>query len=314
MSQAHHDRPFLQLPPSEPFWRSKEFTRFASIAGVAIFALLLFAYFGLRQDESARREEDAAKANWPPLSTEERAARLAAQGTLFEGALREAPVAQGFEQSGGYQKMLDSLKRIRPEQVAERAQLTLDWTSLTTDPDPWRGDYMRMRGLVADIWAERLESPVFEHEDVWRGILTDAEGDNGVVFDFLERPPNAERLRREAVDIEGIFYRNVVYTAENGTQRTAPWLLAKNLNVVPAASESAYKATLADNTLLILALLAFAVLAGRVLISATRSRRRAPATLAPPQSIREVLEANRRRAGIRPPSRTPPAAKGEQRL
>jgi hypothetical protein len=314
MSQAHHDRPFLQPPPDEPFWRSKEFSRFAGLAGLAIFALLLFAYFGLRQAESARRDQEAASASWPPLSTEERAARLAAQGTLFEGALREAPVAQGFEQSSGYGKMLDSLKRIRPEQVAERAKLRLDWTSVTTDPDPWRGEYVRVRGIVADVWAERLESPVFEHKDVWRGMLTDADGDNGVVFDFLERPANADALRREAVDLEGIYYRNVAYTAENGTQRTAPWILAKNLSVVPAATESAYKATLADNTLLILALLAFAVLGGRVLLSATRSRRRAPATLAPPQSIREVLEANRRRAGIRPPSRsTPSEPKGEQR-
>lgn len=313
MSQAHHDRPFLQPPPSEPFWRSKEFSRFAALAGVAIFALLLFAYFGLRQSESARREQEASSATWPPLSTEERAARIAAQGTLFEGALREPPVAQGFEQSSGYAKMLDSLKRIRPEQVAERATLRLDWNSLATDPDPWRGEYMRVRGIVADIWAERLESPVFEHTDVWRGMLTDADGDEGVVFDFLERPANADALRREAVDLEGIFYRNVAYTAENGTQRTAPWLLAKNLSVVPAAAESAYKATLADNALLILAVLAFAVFGGRVLVSATRSRRRAPATIAPPQSIREVLEANRRRAGIRPPSRTTSAAKGEQR-
>jgi hypothetical protein len=311
MSQSHHDRPFLQPPPSEPFWRSKEFARFASLAGIAILALLLFAYFGLRQSESVRRAEEAAKANWPPLTSEERAARIAAQGTLFEGALREPAVARGFEQTSGYGKMLDSLKRIRPEQVAERAKLRLDWSSLTTDPDPWRGEYVRVRGIVAEVWAERLESPVFEHKDVWRGMLTDADGDNGVVFDLLERPSNADALRREAVDLEGIYARNVAYTAENGTERTAPWILAKNLSVVPAAAESAYKASLADNTLLILALLAFAVLAGRVLFSAARSRRRAAATIASPQTIREVLEANRRRAGIRPPSRSPSSTKGE---
>jgi len=313
MSQSHHDRPFLQPPPSEPFWRSKEFARFASLAGVAIFALLLFAYFGLRQSEAVRREEEVAKASWPPLSSEERAARLARQPAIFEGALRDPPIAQGFEQTSGYMKLLDTLMRLPSDQVSERAKLTLDWTTLTTDPEPWRGQFLRARGIVADIWAERLKSPSFEHTDVWRGLLTDADGDNGIVFAFLELPSNAERLGREAVELEGVYFRNVTYTAENGALRTAPWLLAKNLVVVPAAAESAYKATLADNTLLILALLAFAVLAGRVLFSAARSRRRATATIAPPQTIREVLEANRRRAGIRPTSRTPSETKVERR-
>jgi hypothetical protein len=71
---------------------------------------------------------------------------------------------------------------------------------------------------------------------------------------------------------------------------------------VPSAAETSYKATLADNTLLIIALLAFAVLAARVLFSSLRKKRRAVVPAAAPQSIRDVLEANRRKAGIRPSS------------
>jgi len=80
-----------------------------------------------------------------------------------------------------------------------------------------------------------------------------------------------------------------------------PWILVKSIALVPSAAETSYKATLADNTLLIIALLAFAVLAARVLFSSLRKKRRA-APAAAPQSIRDVLEANRRKAGIRPSS------------
>jgi hypothetical protein len=298
----HLERAFLRPSEPEPFWKTKEFGRFAALAGVALFSLLLFAYFGLRQAEQAERDAELAKAAWPALTAVERQARLDAQTNLFEGALRDSQSGQGFVQTPGYLKLLDSLKRYKPEDVSQRAQRTLDYTTLVTDPEPWRGEFVRMRGLVGGMWAERLPGPIFEHKDVWRGLLTDGEGDNGVMFDILERPENADSLHRQAVDVEAVYYRNVAYTAENGESRTVPWILVKSIALVPSAAETSYKATLADNTLLIIALLAFAVLAARVLFSSLRKKRRAAVPAAAPQSIRDVLEANRRKAGIRPSS------------
>lgn len=296
-------RPFLQPQDYEPFWKTKEFVRFAALAGVAIVSLFVFAAIGLRQEESSRREEEAAKSAWPALSAAEREQRLAAQDTLFEGALRDTKSGEGFVQTAGYRKLLDSLSRYRPEDVDQRAQRSLDWNALTTDPEPWRGEFVRLRGLLGGMWAEKLETPVFDHADVWRGLLTDAEGDNGVLFDILERPADADSLHRQAVDVTGVYYRNVGYTNEQGETRTVPWIIVRSIALVPPAADTSYKATLADNTLLIVALLAFAVLAGRVLFWSLRKKGR-PAPAPGPQTIREVLEANRRKAGIRPPSDT----------
>lgn len=301
---SEHDplqRPFLRPVESEPFWRTKEFVRFAALAAVAVVSLVVFAFMGLGREEARLREEELAKAAWPALTSTERAQRLASQELLFEGALRDTKSGDGFLQTPGYRKLLDSLSRYRPEDVTQRAQRTLDWTTLTTDPEPWRGEFVRMRGLLGGMWAEKLDAQVFDHADVWRGLLTDAEGDNGVLFDILERPVDADSFHRQAVDVEGVYYRNVSYTSEQGVTRTVPWLVVRSIKLVPAAVETSYKATLSDNSLLLVALLLFAVLGGRVLFWSLRKKGR-PAAAQAPQTIREVLEANRRKAGIRPPS------------
>src|SRR5262249_56676559 len=99
--------------------------------------------------------------------------------------------------------------------------------------DAWRGQFVWTRGIVAHRWAERLKNPVSGFEDVYRAILTDGDGSEGVVVDMLEEPPRVE-LQSEPVDVQGIFYRTVKYpnAAKKTEEVVVPYLLVKTMRPV----------------------------------------------------------------------------------
>ena len=93
----HLERAFLRPSEPEPFWKTKEFGRFAALAGVALFSLLLFAYFGLRQAEQAERDAELAKAAWPALTAVERQTRLDAQTNLFDNKTEQNALYEAID-------------------------------------------------------------------------------------------------------------------------------------------------------------------------------------------------------------------------
>ena len=166
-------------------------------------------------DESAAPQDEESV----PIET-----RLA---TLFEGALADSKNGEPFAETPGYAKLLSSLAAYAPAEVTQLADADLDHAGVMADPDRFRGEFVRVRGLIAYIEAHRLDRPVLGAVDVYRGVVTKADGSEGVWFDMLEPPPAVD-LEEDVVDIEGVFYRTVRYENRKGQEQQAPWLIVRN--------------------------------------------------------------------------------------
>lgn len=170
------------------------------------------------------------------VDSPERAARLAERrallGTLFEGCLLDSSNGQDFAETAGYRRALEILYTHPREEVAKRIVKDFDHGECVAEPDLWRGEFVRIRGLLVDAWAVRLQRPLGEHVDVWRGIVTETDGSEGVLYDMLGRPPEGLVDRRSVVDIEGLVYRTVSYENRDGIWQEAPYLLVRSLGEV----------------------------------------------------------------------------------
>jgi hypothetical protein len=300
-SEEPRRRPFEGRGAPEPFHRSPEFARFIWLAGgLVVVVLMVFYAASIGGKKTASAQAPAAAATAPPPSADvDPMARSVRLSTLFEGALVDAHNGEGFVETEGYRKLLQTLSTYPIDQVEKLATKKLDWTAATTDPDAWRGEFVWTRGVIAHRWAERLRSPVFGAQDVYRVILTDGDGSEGVVVDMLEEPP-AVALQSDAVDVQGIFYRTVRYAAVRQKEdRVAPYLLAKSMRAVERPKRSA-GGLLRDHGATALAGMALAIGGARLLIYwfQRRSRRLRPPPRPGAVGFEKMFE-NRLREGNR---------------
>jgi len=291
----HERRPFESFPEPEPFYRTIEFQRFIRIAGVALVLILGLLYVQFRgSSKHAPAVADTAPAPPPLLGPADQALREQRLTTLFEGSLNDTKNGDGFVETTGYRRLLQILMSYSPEAVSSRATRKLDYKAALADPDAWRGEFVWTRGLVADIYADRLQNPVFGVRDRFQGILTEADGTEGILFDLCDPPPPIAK-RDEAVDIEGIFYRTIRYEAAQAGKgqdqyRLIPYLLVKNVRPVRNASASP-GGFMKDNAALLLVGMALAFIAARLLTYWLHRRRRpAPVTPKPAPGFREMFD------------------------
>jgi hypothetical protein len=153
-------------------------------------------------------------------------------GTMFEGALLDSDNGKDFRETEGYYKLLTILQSYTGPEVTSRTTRFLDWTGSMADPNAWRGEFVRRRGVFAGSRAIRLDRPVQGIVDIWRCTITDGDATDGVIFDLLEPPPSGIDEGRSAVEVEGIFYRTVHYETSQGYLREAPYLLVKNIRKI----------------------------------------------------------------------------------
>ncbi|MCK6448963.1 MAG: hypothetical protein L6Q99_21415 [Planctomycetes bacterium] len=174
----------------------------------------------------------------PPISTpEEVRARLA---TRFEGALLDTTNGQDFVMTQGYMKLLSSVAQFSAEDATARATKHLDWHAAMRSPDEWRGEWVTFRGIVAQLAAEKLVSPVDGREHVWRAIVVNDTEDmqpkklpeGGVFVDLLDRPDAEFDVRRDPVDVIGVFYRTLAYENKQGQTVQAAYLIGRVLKHV----------------------------------------------------------------------------------
>ena len=147
---------------------------------------------------------------------------------LYEGALLGAADATDFDETNGYRRLIEIAERYSDADLAARAERRLDIASAMAHSDEWRGEILRVRGLILDVRPERLGRPIDAHEDVYRALVVEPDASEGVVVDFLEKPPELE-LERDVVEFEGIFFRTVRYESRRGTPREAPYLIARSI-------------------------------------------------------------------------------------
>ncbi|HKB14686.1 MAG TPA: hypothetical protein VKF62_01400 [Planctomycetota bacterium] len=231
-------RAFLQPPPPVHPLRSPEIR---SALGLALLLLLILAFWLLFPNRTPHALERvfAAQVAVPgegaatqPTLEERREERRRLLPTLFEGTLLDAADGTDFEETDSYRRLLEILWAMPPEEVSGRATRLLDHREALETPDLLRGEFVRVRGILAESeWIPtRLKRPLAGREDVWRAFLTQTDASDWVAFDLPDRPEWFE-LRRDVVEIEGIFYRTVRYEARNGKFREVPYVLARNLRV-----------------------------------------------------------------------------------
>jgi hypothetical protein len=206
--------PFQGLPEPEPFYRSPEFTRFAIFAGLlaafGIVAFLIVSNTGRKAAaELTRAEQQAALPKL--ISPEDEEARQLRLSSLLEGSLADTQNGTDFVETTGYRKLLQVVASYPKNEFERRAVRLLDYDQSLADPDAWRGEFVWTRGILLNLYAERLRDPVFGMTDVYRGILADGDGEKGLFFDLPGEPPAGLNLRKDPVDVFGIFYRTVQY-------------------------------------------------------------------------------------------------------
>jgi hypothetical protein len=277
-SEKPRRRPFEGQAAPEPFSRTPEFQRFVWLAGVlGVVSILAYVFLS----GAARRLESPQAKKGAPITAEVQAERQKNLETLFEGSLTDTRNGEGFAETQGYEHLLQLLEGYPPDQVAALATRKLDWDAAVADPDAWRGQFVWTRGIVAHRWAERLKNPVSGFEDVYRAILTDGDGSEGVVVDMLQEPPQVG-LQSDPVDVQGIFYRTVKYrnAARNSVEVEAPYLLVKTMRPVIQPPKSP-TGVLRDPKVMGLIAIALVIGVARLLIYVFQRRTRRPGRVAP---------------------------------
>ncbi len=290
-----------------PFYQTPEFRR-----GIALIALLvvfgLGAWYFMAQHAASVAEVERAKANEAaaqaiaptrPLTDAEKDARRTAQLSKLEGTLSDTENGQSLTlQTPGFDRLLGLMHRFTPEEIAQRAKVDFDWALVMRDPDAWRGEFMRVRGVLRTLVAIKLERPVQGHTDFWRAILTDQE--NFFFVDMLERPTGV--AEGDAVDVDAVLYRTALSVARDDKKHEDPLMVARDMRRVPAAVDTGFAAFLKEHTLPIFAALAFLVFGVVLLFSTVRQgkkhQRRSPATAG---SFQELFDKQLREEGKAPP-------------
>lgn len=291
----------------ESFWASSEFQRILWFGGLLVFALLMGLWALESMSKGERAAEVAAPVAAPPPTAEELEAAKAGLSTKFEGALRDTENGQDLVETSGYHRLLQLIASFTPEEFHERTQKRLDYASAMAHPDLWRGEFVRVRGIVAGLQAVKLRSPVFGITDVWRGALTGADGEEGIVVDLVNFPPPFE-VRKEPVDVEGVFYRKLAYENQAGRVVEAPYLIVRNLQVVET-KPSGVSGFLRERTAAILVAMAVVFGLTRLLMYLFQRRarlRRAPRVNPAATDFHAMFERHMRPpdpgAGPRPPA------------
>lgn len=168
----------------------------------------------------------------PPPTEQTLVARHEVVAGLLGGAWLDPVDGSPFAETEGYRRLLQKLiDHVRPGEFVAEPPL-FDRSLAMTSPDLQRSETVRLRGIVANYDAEKLDTPVFQLGDVWRVWLTDRDKDNGVVVDLVEKPPRFA-TKEDIVEIDASFYRLVRYDTRDGNRREIPYLLGRNLRVLP---------------------------------------------------------------------------------
>ncbi len=325
---------FRSATEEPPFWRSPEFVRFAALALIALGGAAAFLYTQRAQGNldaergngtaaevasAANAANAASTAGAAPvaLSAEERAARDAYLSTAFEGALRDQDEGAEFQDSTGYRKLLEQVEKFDPANFTTRVKHQFEPAAALADPDAWRGEFVRTAGILGDIEPMRLARPVSGRKDAWRAQLGSGEefGDR-IILEFLDRPfpeLSLKDLYWRPIEIEGVFYRHGTYVSDvvNSKRQTLevtwtlPWIFVRNVRLLDE-SVTPTRTFLNEHPMWILAVLAFVIFGGRLLISWVQSRRRGKRRPAAPSSIRVMFEQKLREKGLPPAPPSPP--------
>ncbi|MBK7641460.1 MAG: hypothetical protein IPJ19_00175 [Planctomycetes bacterium] len=247
--------------------------------GALLLLLVMFGIAGLvifwsksNEEQNVAQEEAAQQLEGAPVLPDP-ALREQRMATLFQGALADTNNGDDFRESSGYTNLLRELQPYTPEEVAAKSTRWLNYDSAMKDPDGWRGEFIRDRGLVAGFRAERLQTPVLGVKDVWRGFLCQGDQSEKIVFDLLTQPPSDARPNYDAWDIEGVFYRTVKFEDSMGRVQEMPYIIGKAIHPAQAPSRLGI---MKYPVIVLMAVVGLALFLARLLLLLAKTRRPAP--------------------------------------
>ncbi len=240
-------RPFLEPTPQVPFLKTREGRLIVGLGvlcllcGIAAFVQYQRTQAAVERATAERLKAEAQAAAVPEVSPDERLAQKRAELlTSYEGAFADSANGDEFIETAGYAKLLELLAGMTPEATIAKAADYLDYPEVVAQPDLYRGEFLRVRGLVGGLYAVKLERPVHDITDVWRGTVAQPNGDEAVVFDFIGTPPDFES-QRTVLEVDGLLYRMVSYESRTHEQRTSPYMLVRSIREIEAASPTGSK-------------------------------------------------------------------------
>jgi hypothetical protein len=154
----------------------------------------------------------------------------------YEGALR--PFRDGGEipYGGSYEYLIRYLSRQDPEEFAKGIPSKyLDYNLVLHDPERFRGQPVRLFGVLRRVDVEKIEITPGNRRDIWRGWLPDPSGTEGFMFQAFEPLPSTlKRDGSDLVEVEGIFLQIYGFVGANGKRQQAPFVLARTVRRVEA--------------------------------------------------------------------------------
>ena len=220
--------------------------------------------------------------------------------SLYEGTLLGVQDGQDFAETPGYRRLVEIVGGYGENELRDKRPPLLDRAKAVADPAAFRGELLHVRGLLAGLEAQRLSHPIGESIDVYRAVVTEPNGDEAVVVDFLHPPSFTPDLGDDMVETEAVFVRMVGYVSKKDIPRQAPYLIARDLRKWD--TEQLSRRTAFDSFAMILIGAALAYFVFRVVMS-TRSRKGRRDD--PDSAARQIRERARLPLQSRPPAGKP---------
>ena len=195
---------------------------------------------------------DATDTSLPGLARDasdsaEAAERRAFAARLFGDEIHDVVDHRDFEPEPQWRNALEVMAGLEDDFIAKNVRFSLNrhFDEVMKDPEAFRGQFVRMHGLVGKSFrAFKLTPPIAGRGDFYRGQVADESDDSPVViFDLLDRPEELDK-GYDTVDIDAVFYRMVEYEAQpergktTGEIRRAPWIIAKSVRVIRAPART----------------------------------------------------------------------------
>lgn len=172
---------------------------------------------------------------------------------LLSSIRNEAPLRH--EENEVWYHLFDVVNKAAPEQLKKEATPIYDFATIYGQSNYYRGQAIAMKGL-AKWYTEFKSDPPDNAAGIAKyyqiGFQTDPREDNPIAVYCIDLPENFPRGTVDPNDptrfkfkegisfsVEGIFYKNLVYSASDGELRRMPALIAKTIRLDPASAAAA---------------------------------------------------------------------------
>ncbi len=173
---------------------------------------------------NAQVEQDHSAGQLPKIS-------MAAWSDALDGT--------DFAETPGYREVVEALLELKPEDIAAMHPVDLDPARALAEPASLRGTFVRVRGYVIGKDDVPLASPIGAQTKVQRVIVI-LDKEHSIACDLIGNPSPYD-VKRDKLELCGVFYRIVSYTTQSGKELTLPYMLARSMELVETPASGLMK-------------------------------------------------------------------------